>query len=84
MVFYQGVTIGASAEGIYPEFEGRNILYSQSAVIGNLKMGNNAIISNGTRITNQDVPSDTLLFSGKEGLIFKENKKNIIEAIFQI
>jgi len=84
MIFYQGVTIGASAEGIYPEFEGQNILYSQSAVIGNLNVGSNAIIANGVRVTNQNIPSNTLVFGGKDGLVFKENRKKIIETIFQI
>jgi len=84
MIFYQGVTIGASVDGIYPEFEGNNILYSHSAVIGKLKMGNNAITANGVRVINQDIPSNMLVFRGNDGIVFKKNKKNIINSIFEI
>ena len=84
VVFYQGVTVGASVEGIYPKFEGYNILYSNCAAIGKLKMGNNAIIASGVRVINQDIPINMLAFTGSEGLVFKENRKNIIKSIFEI
>ena len=83
MVFFQGVTVGSSVEGIYPEFEGKNILYSHSAVIGKLKMSSNAIIANGVRVTNKDIPANMLVFRGNHDLVFKENKKNIINSIFE-
>ena len=84
MIFYQGVTVGASVEGIYPEFKGNNILYSHSAVIGKLIVGNNSIIANGVRVVNKDIPTNVLVFRGNNDIEFKENKKNIIESIFEV
>ena len=84
MIFYQGVTVGASVEGIYPEFEGNNILYSHSAAIGKMIVGNNAIIANGVRVINKDIPTNMIVFGGNNDLVFKENRKNIIESIFEV
>lgn len=58
LVIYQGVTIGATPEGIYPSFSENTILYSNSSIIGNCKLGTNVVMGANSSIVNFSVEDD--------------------------
>ena len=52
-IAYQNVTVGATDEGIYPEFGEGVILYSKTSVIGKSKVGSNVIFGSNSFIINK-------------------------------
>ncbi len=47
-------------------------MFANSSVIGNSHVGSNVIISAGTRVVNQDVPSNCIVFGESPQLVFKD------------
>ena len=82
MVFYQGVTIGATHEGVYPKFSGNNILYSNSSVIGSCNIGKNVIMGANSNIVNTDILENKTVLGN-----YPNNKylisKPILKTIFK-
>lgn len=83
-VVYQNCTVGASAEGIYPCFGKGTIMYSASAVIGKLSVGNQVVLARSATVVNTDIPDRTIVFGMVPGLVLKENKKTILNQIFEL
>tara|TARA_Y100000748_G_scaffold213820_1_gene179307 strand:+ start:478 stop:1161 length:684 start_codon:yes stop_codon:yes gene_type:complete len=61
MCFYQGVTVGSTQSNVYPEFGEKVILASNSAILGNCKIGNNVIFSANSFILNKDIPDNSIV-----------------------
>lgn len=73
---YQGCTVGGNVnkDGIlsYPII-GKNVwLYAGSSILGKCRIGDNVIISAGTRIINREIPSCSIVFGNSPNLIVKE------------
>ncbi len=68
----QNVTIGGSTRrdgGLaYPTIGADVIFYAGSAVIGRSEVGDRCVLSAGTRVINQDIPSDSLVFGTSPSL----------------
>jgi len=63
-VFYQNVTIGSTANGIYPIFDEYTIFYSKSTVIGNCKCGNNVVFGANSLVINKTIdPNNSVIGS---------------------
>ncbi|MCF8341647.1 MAG: hypothetical protein K9I82_11770 [Chitinophagaceae bacterium] len=74
LVIYQGVTIGATTEGIYPIFSENTILYSNSSIIGNCKLGANLVMGANSSIVNFSVEDNmTVVGSFPQNRIFKSS-----------
>lgn len=72
---YQNVTIGAknkaeSAEGKYPKIGNNVIIYANSLIIGNLRIGDNSIIGAGTCVRH-DLPDNCVAHEEKSSLKIK-------------
>ncbi len=81
MVFYQGTTVGATHEGVYPIFKGNNILYSNSSIIGKCIIEKNVIVAANATLLNLKVPeSKTILGNYPKNKII--DTKPIINKIF--
>lgn len=75
-VAYQGCTIGCLNDGIFPTIGNNVIMYANSTVLGNSKIGNNVCIPAGVKIVNSIVPDDVIVFGEYPNYIFKKNTKN--------
>jgi len=84
LVVYQGVTVGATVEGIYPAFSQRTILYSHSSVIGKCFLGKNFVMGANASIINTPIPDNTIVIGSYPNYRTLENKKNLITKYFQV
>jgi serine O-acetyltransferase len=70
--FRQGCNVGHN-KGVYPVL-GKDVkMLSNSRIIGDCKVGDNVIVASGTTIMDQDVPSNSIVFSEGKKLTFKDN-----------
>lgn len=80
--FVQGCTVGNN-NGIYPEFDDKVIMLSDSKVIGKCKIGKNVIIAANTYIKDTDIPDNSIVFGCSPNLTIKTNLKGVIDNIMQ-
>lgn len=73
--FYQGCTVGGNinryGELTYPVLGNNVLMYANSSVLGNCNIGNHVIISAGSQIINQDIPSSSIAFGTSPNLTIK-------------
>lgn len=78
LIIYQGCTIGGN-RGKYPILGNNVILYSNSTILGNSKIGNNVVLSTGCTIKDQDIPDNCLVFGISPNLIIKNKEYELME-----
>ena len=81
MVFYQGVTVGSTHLGKYPEFQGENILYSNSSVVGDCRIKSNVIFGANSSLINTNVDESLTVIGSYPNNRFIQSKP-IINQIF--
>ncbi len=75
---YQGCTVGGN-KGFYPTI-GRNvIMHANSTVLGSCNIGDNVLISTGTIIKDENIPSNCIVFGQSPNLVIKENRDEYIK-----
>jgi len=80
LFIYQNCTIGGNKKQ-YPTL-GRNvIMYSNSTIIGNCNIGNNVIISTGTTIKDQNIPSNSMVFGESPNLVINQKSEDRISEL---
>jgi serine O-acetyltransferase len=62
----------------YPLLEEKIILFSGASIIGDCHIGRNVVIAANTKIKNQDIPGNSLVFGESPSLIIKEQNKDYI------
>lgn len=60
-VAYQNCGVGSLEDGVYPTFEGENVLFARSAVLGSCRVGRNVVVGANAFLLNTDVPSDRVV-----------------------
>jgi serine O-acetyltransferase len=75
LFIYQGCTIGGN-NGKYPVIGKDVILYSNVTVLGNTNIGNNVLISTGTTIKDEKIPSNCVVFGQTPNLVLREKDDN--------
>ena len=83
-VVYQGVTIGANADGAYPAFSERTILFSNSSIIGDSKIGSNFIIGAKSSLINSFVPDNKVVVGNYPKHNILTNTSNQISNYFYL
>ena len=82
---YQGTTVGGSisnGEVCYPTIGDNVIMFSNSSLLGKTYIGNNVMISAGSRIINQEVPDNAIVFGESPNLIIKHrDEQTMISSI---
>lgn len=81
-VVYQGVTVGANENGIYPDFSKKTLLFSNSSVIGNCKTGENFVLGARSTIINSNVTNNKIVVGNYPNIKVSTNSKNIISNYF--
>lgn len=79
--FAQGCTVGNN-KGIYPTFDEKVCMMSNSKIIGNCHIGRNVIVSANTYIKDTDIPSNSIVFGQSPDLVIKSDLKNRIHEVF--
>jgi serine O-acetyltransferase len=83
LVVYQGVTVGATTSGIYPTFSDQTILYSNSSIIGDCKIGSNFVLAANASLVNSNVPANKVVVGNFPSHLVLENKNNLISNYFK-
>lgn len=86
LVLYQNSTVGKN-HGIAPVIDQGVIMYPNTAIIGRCHISSGSVISQGVSVINQNTPKDCLVFNNLNSnsrLIFKKNKRKIIEDIYRL
>lgn len=78
--FYQGCTVGGN-KGEYPSIGTRVTMYANATIIGKSIIGDNVIVSAGTYIKDQEVPSNCIVFGQSPNLVIKYKKVEEIRCI---
>lgn len=79
---YQRVTVGGNLRGVYPRI-GRGVcLFGDTAVTGDCTVGDNVYVSLGTKLIENDVPSNVIAFGTKGALTFKPMQRSVIDEMF--
>jgi len=71
LFIYQGCTIGGN-NGFYPTLGENVVLYSNSSILGKCIIGDNVLISTGSIIIDQDIPSNSIVFGRSPNLVIKK------------
>lgn len=72
--FYQGVTVGGNRkEGklCYPKLGENVVMYSDSKVLGDTKIGDNVVIAANAYVKNVVIPDNSIVFGSSPNLIIK-------------
>lgn len=76
-IAYQGCTVGCLNDGIFPTFEGKTILYANTSVLGNCKIGDNVCFAAGTMIVNKTIEANKIVMGQSPQIITRPNLKDI-------
>ena len=83
LVLSQNCNIGANAEIKYPILSEYLILYPNSSIIGECRIGGHCCISNGAFVNNENIGPHKLLIGRSPSLIIKDDNKNRFDYFFQ-
>ncbi len=81
---YQGVTVGGNRKAdrlYYPKIGENVILYSDSKVLGDVKIGNNVVISANTYIKDAVIPDNSIVFGSSPNLIIKKKTESEMQEM---
>jgi serine O-acetyltransferase len=82
-VAYQNCGIGSLEDGQYPVFDGENVLFACSAVLGACHLGRNVIIGANAFILNTDVPSDHTVVGAYPQHRTLSHTSSVLERMFR-
>jgi serine O-acetyltransferase len=84
LVVYQGITVGATTDGIYPKFAGKTILYSNASVIGDCYIGENVTFAANSMIVNTNIADSATVLGSYPNHRLAPNKKSLIKEYFAL
>jgi serine O-acetyltransferase len=79
---YQGVSVGSSEDGIFPEIGDHVVLYAGSSVIGGSKIGSNVVVGAGAMVMNRDIPDDKIVLANSH-LELHNNPRHVADRRFR-
>ncbi len=77
---YQGCTVGGN-KGKYPVMGENIILYANSTIVGDTRLGNNVLVSTGTIIKDDTVPDNCIVFGQSPDLIIKSKDRDYLTSM---
>lgn len=83
LVLYQNSTVGKN-HGAAPVLGEGVVLYPNSAIIGNCRIGPGTIVSQGCSVINKDTPGGCYVFPDGPELTFRKPKRNVLADIFRL
>jgi serine O-acetyltransferase len=85
LVLYQGVTVGRHKDQI-PVIGERVVLYPGSSVAAGAVIGDDVVVSQGTRVIGKRVPEGQMVFAGPGGgeLVFRPRPDDLLAEYFRL
>lgn len=83
LVVSQHCNVGANEKLQYPVLSKYLIMYPNSSIIGDSRIGEKCCLSNGVFINNQNIKDNTLIIGRSPELIMKGENKNRFEYFFK-
>lgn len=83
-VVYQGVTVGSTTKGVYPSFGERTILYSNSSIIGECKVGDDFVLAANASLLNTRVDNCSVIVGNYPLHKIHYNNKRLIKEYYSI
>ncbi len=80
--FIQGCTVGVN-KGIYPTLGDHVMMFSNSKIVGNCRVGNNVLISANAYIKDMDIPDNSVVYGQYPNVTVKSGKEELIRATFE-
>lgn len=80
---YQNCTIGATSDNKYPSFSNETLIYSNSSIIGDCKVGNNVVFSANSSLISTNIDNNKLILGNYPNNRIIDNKENVIDRIFK-
>lgn len=80
--FYQGTTVGGNRKGsklFYPQMGDNVLMYANSTVLGDCKIGSNVIISAGAYLLNERIPDNCIVFGQTPNIVIKQRDEDTIK-----
>lgn len=85
LMIYQGCTIGGNQKGselYYPKLGHHFMMFANSTVLGNSKIGNWVILSAGTYVKDEIIPDNCIVFGRSPHIVIKKRTHVEMEEIF--
>jgi serine O-acetyltransferase len=82
-VAYQNCGIGSLEDGRYPVFEGENVLFARTSVLGNCHVGRNVVFGANAFVLDSDIPSDCTVVGSYPNHRTLSLSKSVIERMFR-
>jgi serine O-acetyltransferase len=84
LVLYQNSTVGRHRTDI-PVIGDGVIVYPNSAIIGRSRVGDGAVLSQGSRVVNLEVPAKSMAFPGPDGgMTFRPAPQDLLSDYFRL
>jgi serine O-acetyltransferase len=84
LVLYQNSTVGRVKADERPVLGEGVVMFPNSAIVGNCKVGPRTILAQGNSIINADTPGDCVTFSKGGRLVFKQPKLDYLKQFFRL
>jgi serine O-acetyltransferase len=81
---YQRCSTGANLDDVYPRLGEGVVMYGNSAIIGDCTVGDNCWLSFGAVVTDQDLPSDSVVFGRSPNIVIKSTRRQVTRDLFRI
>jgi serine O-acetyltransferase len=82
-VAYQNCGVGSLEDGKYPVFDGENVLFARSAVLGNCHIGRNVIFGANAFLLNTDIASGSTVVGAYPQQRTFPHSGSVIERMFR-
>jgi len=83
LVLYQNSTVGKN-HGVGPVLGEGVVLYPNSAIIGDCKIGPRTVVGQGSSVIDADTPGDCYVFSNNGALEVRKPKRDVFADIFRL
>ena len=82
-VAYQGVTVGSTEDGSYPEFSEGTVLFSGTSVIGKSKIGSDVVFGANSFILTTNVPKNCIVIGAYPHHRFVPSLRKVRDRFFR-
>jgi serine O-acetyltransferase len=84
LVLYQNSTVGRVRPDERPVFGEGVVMFPNSAIVGNSRIGRGTVLAQGQSIIDSDTPGDCIVFNDGGKLLFKKPREDYLLRFFRL
>jgi serine O-acetyltransferase len=84
LVLYQNVTVGRVDPDKRPVFEEGVIMFPNSAIVGDCRIGRGTVLAQGQSVIDTDTPGDCVVFNNAGTLVCRPTRTNYLSQFFRL